>query len=47
MIQALLGWSNLARHNTGRDDVAASLVLAAGATARMPKASSGIYKGMV
>ena len=34
-------------HNTGRDDVAASLVLAAGATARMPKASSGIYKGMV
>ena len=34
-------------HNQGRDDVAASLVLAAGATARMPKQSSGIYKGMV
>ena len=36
-------------HNTGRDDVGASLVLAAGATSkRMPKASeSGIYKGMV
>ena len=34
-------------HNQGRDDVAASLVLAAGATARMPKQSSGIYKGMI
>ena len=34
-------------HNTGRDDVAASLVLAAGATARMPKPGKGIYKGMI
>ena len=34
-------------HNQGRDDVAASLVLAAGATARMPKPSTGIYKGMI
>ena len=34
-------------HNTGRDDVAASLVLAAGATARMPPPRLGIYKGMV
>ena len=34
-------------HNQGRDDVAASLVLAAGATARMPKAGRGIYRGMV
>ena len=34
-------------HNQGRDDVAASLVLAAGATARMPKQSNGIYRGMV
>ena len=32
-------------HNQGRDDVAASLVLAAGATARMPKPGKGIYKG--
>ena len=34
-------------HNQGRDDVAASLVLAAGATARMPKPSTGIYRGMI
>ena len=34
-------------HNTGRDDVAASLVLAAGAQARMPKQGNGIYKGMI
>ena len=34
-------------HNQGRDDVAASLVLAAGATARMPPPRKGIYKGMV
>ena len=34
-------------NNAGRDDVAASLVLAAGAVARQPKASSGIYKGMI
>ena len=34
-------------HNTGRDDVAAALVLAAGAQARMPKPSNGIYTGMI
>ena len=34
-------------HNTGRDDVGASLVLACGAQARMPKPSGGIYKGMI
>ena len=35
-------------HNQGRDDVAASLVvLAAGATARMPKPGRGIYRGKV
>ena len=34
-------------HNQARDDVAAALVLAAGAQARMPKPSGGIYTGMI
>ena len=34
-------------HNTGRDDVGASLVLACGAQARMPKPSGGVYLGMI
>ncbi len=32
-------------HNTARDDVAAALVLAAGAVERLPKRSGGIYLG--
>ena len=34
-------------HNTGREDVAAALVLAAGAVARQPKQSNGIYLGAI
>ena len=34
-------------NNTGRDDVSAALTLAAGALARNPKRSSGVYLGLV